>query len=202
MQSQLMKIAKALLLIAFCAGLTALGSWIRIPFRPFQPMTLQIFFILLTGALFGKEKALIGQLLYIVLVIAGAPYFQQPAYGFPQPSFFSYPAFTQMWIKSGYLAGFVGAAFLAGKGLEREDIDFSQVILTFFTATVLIYTGGILFFVYFGIPLTQRFLAGFVTVLALDLFKAGLAAVLVYRYRLILRPGPRLPASPARRAAS
>lgn len=197
-----MKIVKSLLLIVCCAALTALGSRLHVPFRPFQPMTLQVFFILLTGALIGKEKALAGQLLYVVLAVAGAPYFQQPAYGFPQPSVFADPAFSKIWIKSGYLAGFVGAAYLAGKGLETEDIDFSRVILTFFTATVLIYTGGILWFVYTGISLTQRFLLGFMAIMALDLFKAGLAAVLVYRYRSMLRAAPRQPVSPVRRGAS
>lgn len=197
-----MKVVKALLLIAACAGVTALGSLIHIPFRPFQPMTLQVFFIILTGALIGKEKALAGQVLYIFLVVVGAPYFHQPAYGFPQPSFFADPAFVQTWIKSGYLAGFIGAAWLAGKGLEAEDIDFTQVILTFFTATILIYSAGVLWFIVIGASLTQRFLVGFMTVLVLDLFKAGLAAVIVYRYRRMLRSSARLPVSPVQRSAS
>ena len=60
--------------ITVFALLTAIGAQIEIPHQP-VPFTLQTLFVLLAGALLGKEKGAMSQLLYLALGAVGVPVF-------------------------------------------------------------------------------------------------------------------------------
>ena len=49
-----MKKSKEISFVALFAALTAVGGFISIPFYP-VPLTLQVFFVLLSGAILGKR---------------------------------------------------------------------------------------------------------------------------------------------------
>lgn len=98
------------------AVLTGIGAQIRIPF-PLVPMTLQVFFVLLSGILLGPKGGVLSQALYLLMGLLGLPVFANggglqtildPTFGFlvgfifaagtagafadafPRPSFFLY----------------------------------------------------------------------------------------------------------------
>ena len=86
----------------FC---TAMGAYVAIPL-PFTPvpLTLQTFFVLLSGAMLGARLGVLSQLLYVVLGTAGLPMFSRGGMG---PAFLLGPT-------GGYLIGFAAAALLVG----------------------------------------------------------------------------------------
>jgi biotin transport system substrate-specific component len=95
--------------VALFAVLAIIGAQIRIPFLMI-PFTLQFAVCLLTGIILGARKAMLAQLVYILLGLAGLPVFAAgggPAY-ILQPSF-------------GYLAGMLLAAGLVGWLADRFD---------------------------------------------------------------------------------
>lgn len=103
------------LLASLFAGLTAAGAFIRIP-TPYVPITLQTFFVLLSGTLLGPRYGPLSQILYLAVGLAGAPVFTHgggPAYVL-QPTF-------------GYLLSFPPAAYVVGKLLEPAPARTSEI---------------------------------------------------------------------------
>jgi biotin transport system substrate-specific component len=93
-----------MILAALFAVLTAVGAWIRIPF-PLVPLTLQVFFVLLSGILLGPFWGPISQTLYLLLALLGLPVLAGGASG---PGVIFLPTF-------GFLLGFIGASWAAGR---------------------------------------------------------------------------------------
>ena len=93
--------------VALFVVLTTIGGWIKIPMFP-VPITLQTFFVLLSGFVLGPIKGALSQLLYLVLGLIGLPIFAHGGgIGYVlQPTF-------------GYLIGFVFAAFITGFLFKR-----------------------------------------------------------------------------------
>jgi len=104
----------AVLGVALFTALTALGAFVRLPL-PFTPvpLTLQVFFVLLSAMVLGP-KAAVSQGLYIALGLAGLPVFAGAAAGFAH---LSGPT-------GGYLLGFMAAAWtvarIKGSGTFRN----------------------------------------------------------------------------------
>lgn len=94
---------RGMILAALFAVLTAVGAWIRIPF-PVVPLTLQVFFVLLSGILLGPFWGPASQLLYLLLALLGLPVLAGAASG---PGVIFLPTF-------GFLLGFMGASWAAG----------------------------------------------------------------------------------------
>ena len=65
---------KGLLLAAFFAALTAVGALLTIPV-PLVPITLQSFFVLMSGLLLGPKYGPLSQALYLAMGLAGLPVF-------------------------------------------------------------------------------------------------------------------------------
>ena len=59
---------------ALMAALTAVGAYIIIPIGP-VPITLQTFFVLLSGRLLGKKYGMLAQITYLLLGAFGLPIF-------------------------------------------------------------------------------------------------------------------------------
>lgn len=169
--------------IVLFACLTAAGSLIWIPFRPFQPTTLQVFFVLLSGGLLGKYRGALSQMLYGALGLAGVPYFSALTVAFPQPNFFAHQDFIMVWIKVGYLAGFVAAAYVAGKTMESKDNRYGEIFVLMLAAALVVYVAGLAYFVAVGVPIRPRFVGGVLLFASLDAVKVFFASAVVYRLR-------------------
>ena len=65
---------RTMTLSALFAVLTAVGAFIRIPF-PLVPITLQTFFVFLSGALLGSRAGALAQVLYLGMGLIGLPIF-------------------------------------------------------------------------------------------------------------------------------
>jgi len=94
---------RSLFEIALFTGLTAVGGLIRIPL-PLVPLTMQTFFVYLSGILLGCKKGAISQIVFLCIGLLGVPIFGQGG-GLMyvlQPSF-------------GYLLAFPIASWVVGK---------------------------------------------------------------------------------------
>jgi len=93
--------------IAMFAALTGLGSFVRIPF-PLVPVTMQTFFVYLSGDLLGRERGALSQILFLAVGLAGIPVFSMGGgIGYVlKPSF-------------GYLLAFPAASWIAGALLVK-----------------------------------------------------------------------------------
>lgn len=98
-----------MVLFGLFTALTAVGAFIRVPV-PVCPFTLQLLFTTLAGLVLGSRRGAAAVALYVALGLLGVPVFTEgggPGYIF-QPTF-------------GYLAGFVGGAWLTGKIREGAE---------------------------------------------------------------------------------
>jgi biotin transport system substrate-specific component len=86
------------------AALTGIGALIRIPLSP-VPVTMQVFFVLLSGLVLGPVWGPLSQLMYLGMGLCGAPFFAAPPYAGPLVLFGP---------TGGYLWGFVLASGVVG----------------------------------------------------------------------------------------
>jgi len=126
---------KGMIFCALFAALTGVGGLIAIPL-PFTPVpiTLQIFFTFLAGALLGKYLGALSQLIYLLLGVVGLPVFAKSSSGIG----------ALLGPTGGYLAGFIPAAFLVGYLLEkRENPPLALIFLAMVVGVVAIYLPGV-----------------------------------------------------------
>jgi biotin transport system substrate-specific component len=106
---------------------------IVLPFTP-VPITGQTFGVLLIGAALGSKRGAASMILYITEGAMGLPFFAGGGSGLG----------ILTGATAGYLAGFVGAAYVVGwlaeRGLERSV---RTSIIPFLAGTVIIYAFGI-----------------------------------------------------------
>ncbi len=110
--------------------LTALGAYVRIPL-PFTPVpiTLQTFFVLLAGAVLGRQWGVASQLGYVLLGVFGLPIFAGASFGL---AVFFGPT-------GGYLLGFILAGWMVGRIISRHKIvRFNQILITMLIGSLLI----------------------------------------------------------------
>ncbi|MDZ7269867.1 MAG: biotin transporter BioY [candidate division KSB1 bacterium] len=176
---------RAMILTSLFTALTAFGAFLRIPL-PLVPLSLQDFFVLLSGSLLGPVFGCLSQLLYLGLGLAGLPVFTQgggPAYVL-QPTF-------------GYLLGFPPASFLtgilihgrSGGGRQLPALPLPRLLLAYAAGMAAIFTLGIgylwlnaRFVLGSGLTLTQALWTGGLIFLPGSLVKLGALSML---YRLL-----------------
>lgn len=115
--------------------LTALGALIRIPL-PFTPVpiTLQTFFVLLSGALLGRRLGPLSQGGYVFLGSFGVPLFAGGG-GY----------LHILGPTGGYLIGFIMASWIVGRSLDSgKGVTFFKVLLVMSFAFLVIYLLGAL----------------------------------------------------------
>jgi biotin transport system substrate-specific component len=123
---------KTMTLTALFAVLTAVGAFIRIPF-PLVPITLQTFFVFLSGTLLGSRSGALAQLLYVGMGLIGLPLFT----GGGGPQYVLHPTF-------GYLLGFIAGAWIIGFISESfEKPSFKVYLAACLAGTVVIYAVGV-----------------------------------------------------------
>lgn len=86
------------------AALTGIGAIIRFPLSP-VPLTMQVFFVLLSGMVLGPVWGPVSQLAYLAMGLCGAPFFAAPPHAGPTVLFGP---------TGGYLWGFVLASGITG----------------------------------------------------------------------------------------
>lgn len=132
--------------IGMFTALTAIGAFISIPVGP-VPITLQSFFVLLSGIILGSRKAMYSQIAYVLLGLVGLPIFAGFTGGlqtFAKPSF-------------GFLIGYIATAYCVGKIVEKGNTakNFSYAVLA---GTVVLYAIGIPYMYYIlNIMLVKNF---------------------------------------------
>jgi biotin transport system substrate-specific component len=122
---------KRLALIALCAALTAAGAFIRIPLWPVA-ITLQTFFVVLSGMVLGSRDGALSQIVYIIVGLLGLPVFSGGG-GFAylmQPSL-------------GYLLGFVAAPVVVGLLLKGRGRSYPRVFAASVAGSLVIYAVGV-----------------------------------------------------------
>lgn len=169
------------MLAAVFAGLTALGARIafHVPFTP-VPVTLQVFFVLLSGAVLGSRLGALSQVQYLALGAAGLPVFAGAPGGIAA---FAGPT-------AGYLIGFVAAAWVVGRVVEwQPKLSFIGCVAAMAAGLAGIYGPGAawlsLWLAATGTPaaeaLSRAVLLGVVPFAGVDLVKAALAAGIALR---------------------
>lgn len=68
---------RAIILMSCFAALTAIGSYIKLPLI-YLPVTMQTFFVMMSGNILGSKFGSLSQILYLILGLMGLPIF---AYG-------------------------------------------------------------------------------------------------------------------------
>lgn len=172
---------KGWILASFFAGLTVVGTFLRIPF-PLVPLTLQVLIVLLAGFTLGPKYGMISQVIYLLLGLAGLPVFSG---GGGIGAVFS-PTF-------GYLLSYPAAAWIVGRISSKEGAG----VLRFGTAScagiVVIYLLGasilylnLNFIAGKSIGLYQVAKIGVFPFLLPDLLKAGVATLVALKTRPLL----------------
>jgi biotin transport system substrate-specific component len=145
------------------AGITGACARLRIylPFTP-VPVTAQVFAVILSGALLGKEYGSLSQLFYITLGIFGIPWFVIGPLG---PT-------------GGYLLGFIVAPYLIGFILEKcRRKHYMAVFLSMLAGVSLIYIFGLLHFTLFTKQsIIRSFPQAVLPFIPFDILKAAAAA--------------------------
>jgi len=122
------------ILVMGLTGFTALAAQVSIPL-PFTPvpLTLQTFAVLAGAAALGAERAVIAQVLYITLAVAGAPVLAGGASGHE----------VVVGATGGYLIGFVLASYVVGRiSSNGASTKSGKTALAFLAGSVLIYALG------------------------------------------------------------
>jgi len=155
--------------------LTSIGAWIYIPVpNTPAPITLQVFFVLLSGTLLGGRLGALSQVTYILLGLGGFPVFAGGASG---PAILVGPT-------CGYLLGFIVGAYVTGKVSQtRPSMRFSWLILANLLGLFPIYLlGGLWLWSWFNSRLLL--IASILPFLPGDLVKALFSAYVASRKQL------------------
>lgn len=162
---------------AVFAVLTAIGAWISMPLPVTPvPFTLQVFFVLLSGAVLGGMMGALAQVIYVLLGLIGFPVF---AGGESGPGVLIGPT-------GGYLVGFVFGAYVTGRTTQKLR---SPRLVWMALATVLglipIYTlGEIGLWIWVRSSFSLLLMAGVTPFLSGDIIKALVAAFVASRRHL------------------
>lgn len=170
---------KDLILVALFAALTAAGGWIKIPL-PFSPVpvTLQVFFVILSGVVLGSVLGGLSQVVYVALGAFGLPVFAGGTGGFG----------ALVGPTGGYLVGFIVAAFVIGKlvELKGEESESSIVwgLFSMIVGIIVIYLiGFVQLSVVAKLSLQKAFMVGVLPFIAVDLLKAIVASIVAVKLK-------------------
>jgi biotin transport system substrate-specific component len=155
--------------------LTSLAAFVRIPL-PFTPVpiTLQTFFVLLSGLCLGSRLGFLSQCGYVFLGTAGLSVFTGSGSGL----------LYLFGPTGGYLVGFTVASFLAGRLARSRHNNLPSIFIKLCLADfVLLACGATWLKFLLGCSLAQALLIGFLPFLAGDLFKILIASILYLRLR-------------------
>ncbi len=155
------------ILVASGAALTGLAAQVSIltPLSP-VPFTLQTMAVLVVGAALGSVRGVLSMMLYLLVGMAGVPWFAGHTHGAGGPAF-------------GYLLGFVLAAGLVGALARRgADRHVASTVLLMAAGSVVVYAVGMVWLAQdLELSLAKAFELGVRPFLATDAIKLALAAL-------------------------
>ena len=167
-----------MVLCALCAALTCILAPLSIPsYNPEVPISLATFAVLIAGGLLSPRYALLSQVLYLLLGLAGLPVFSGFLGGF---GIFARPS-------AGYIFGYVLMAWLEslifqiwGKNRKSLAARTGLLILAMAAGTATCYIlGTIWFLLMMGTPLWTALVSCVIPFLPGDVLKIIVAALLV-----------------------
>ena len=160
-------LVRDVVLVAGGAALTGLSAQVSIltPLSP-VPFTLQTMAVLVCGAALGSTRGIASMSLYLLVGMAGFPWFAAHSAGVGGPSF-------------GYLLGFVIAAGVVGALARRgADRHLVSTVLLMAAGSVIIYTVGTVWLARdLHVGAVKAFDLGVRPFLATDALKLAIAAV-------------------------
>jgi len=168
------KAVRTVFLIGGFALLTALGALIRIPL-PFTPVpiTLQTFFVLLSGAMLGSKRGTLSQMVYVVAGASGMPIFAGLSSGI---ALLAGPT-------GGFLAGFLLAPAVVGY-LIGDSSSRLRLMSALLAGTVVIFLfGNLWLWKVTGGTLMNTLTLGFLPFIPGALIKIGLVISVVEAFR-------------------
>lgn len=122
---------KRLVLCALFTSLTAIGAFISLPFKP-VPISLQSFFVILSGLFLSPSEAFLSQVAYLILGLAGLPIFANFHGGI---NYIFAPSF-------GFLLSFPIASFVISSICKKSKSK-SRTILSILVGNFVIYGMGL-----------------------------------------------------------
>ncbi len=174
---------RTLVLMSLTIALTSAGAYIRIPIGP-VPITLQTFFVLISGAVLGPGPGAMAMATYIVLGLAGLPIFSSGG----GPQYIFAPTF-------GFLLSFPVASAIVGYGLKWAERKEGRIrlVTVLFLGTGSIYLVGVPYLAGYlrwiqqkEVGLGSVFVMGMVPFLPGDLAKIAIASWVIPPLRRIL----------------
>jgi biotin transport system substrate-specific component len=161
--------------IAFFAILSCLGAFVRIPLPGSPvPITLQTFFVLLSGACLCGNLGGASQSIYVLSGMAGLPVFTGAGVGL----------LYLLGPTGGYVFGFIIASLFVGNLIRRRGNRLFSVFLIFCLADFILLTCGTLWLkVVTGCSFAQAIATGFLPFMLGDLLKASAASAVYSRVR-------------------
>lgn len=148
--------------ISLFTSLTAIGAFISIPTGPIY-ITLQSFFVLLSGIILGPVDGAISQILYVLLGLIGLPIFSGFTGG-PQAIFMPSFGFILGFIFSSYTSGILVRKNIQSINSLRFNISFAAIC-----GTIIIYIFG-LPYMYYILNLINNQNLSFVSIMNLGFF--------------------------------
>ena len=169
-----MNTTKNLVLCALFAALIAVGTHIKIP-TPLLPLTLQTFFVVLSGLILGRKLGAAAVCVYVFAGLIGIPVFTGSA---ANPTF-------------GYILGFIPGAFFAGMIAEKYKPCYLTWTMGGIIGIAIIYAVGIPYYYlmskyYLGNELGAKTLLMYFVLMPMpgDLIKSLCAGLVVQRLAL------------------
>lgn len=160
---------KNMILVGLFGALTAVGAWVTIPL-PFTPVpvTLQVFLVLLSGAVLGAYFGALSQIVYVLLGAVGLPVFSGAKGGIG----------VLFGPTGGYLLGFVIGAYFVGLLIQaKEKPGYFYVLCAMMGGVLFIYLAGYLqLMLITKMDYRAAFVAGVMPFIGFDVVKALFAA--------------------------
>jgi biotin transport system substrate-specific component len=134
-------------------------------------LTMQTFFVLLSGALLGAGLGGLSQASYMILGLAGVPLFASIAgLGY------------LMGPTGGYILGFLPASILIGQAMKRQNNSLLSIFVLMCAADALLLLCGMLWLkVLSGYSFSKLFVIGFLPFIPGDMIKAAAASVIALK---------------------
>ncbi|NLG52995.1 MAG: biotin transporter BioY [Clostridiales bacterium] len=173
-----------MVLISLFSALTAAGAFIKIPLPYFDYITLQTLTVLLSGMILGAEAGAAAVTVYVLIGLCGVPVFA----GGGGIDYALRPSF-------GYLAGFILAAAVIGKLLEKSKRkSYKAHVIAGLLGLAALYLPGIIYryiilnaYMNTGIPLSAILLTSVTIEIPKDILVCIFASWLAVRIKSALR---------------
>ncbi len=167
---------KRLVYAALFAALTAVSAWVALPL-PLVPITLQTFFVMLSGVVLGPYFGALSMAVYLLLGFAGLPVFAGGQSGLG----------TLVGPTGGYMIGFVLCPIVAGLiARARKDPGVLWYGLAMLAGDVVIFALGVAqLSVVLRMPLDRAIIVGLLPFVPGDILKLAVASFVARK----IKPG-------------